>query len=481
MAQLKVFSKKCITRFFNLSFQFSFYDNSEMPRKFDAIAYTQNAPLFGLFGLLANIIIGCIIVLAFPGNFLFFPLFLLLQAVLVFSLIWPHLATAVVLLIIALTPDGWAGSIFGIQLDLVGFQKVLIILLSLLLILRHGLNPDLSNPVFPYTGIFCIGIARGLGLGMTIGESLRSLIGGCSPFLLAFVRMPPRLYNTIIWMIILMPVINLVGGILLEGLGLRSLLDQSGRLQALKSAPQLAHFCLWSLAASILEFLRSGRARYACITAVTAAILLATGARAPSAYAIAFSCAALLFTHTRHFGTKEKSRLILGMLAGVVCMLIVMLSAGSFRALDLDSVNQVSGRDLMWPLFVDAIEQSPWFGYGVGAGKFVVDISDSVARLLGTTAAHNEYLRLSVEGGLLGSTLMVGTIILWCALLSRRMLRHEKILFRVAFLLFALLSITDNTLIATTALSFFSWVAAFSARSFHETEHQRTELRRQNA
>ncbi len=413
---------------------------------------------------------GIVVSLAYPGNYLFFPILLLLQAAVLAALFWPALAAVAVLAVISLTPDGWVNSSFGIQTDLVGVQKMLVILLAVLLILRHGVRFHLSNPTLPYTGIFAIGIARGLGLGMTVGESLRSLIGGCSPFLLAFVRMPPRLYDTIIWMVILMPILNMVGGLALDVIGMHSVLDPSGRLQGLKSAPQLAHFALWSVVASVLEFLRTGRARYTWTTAVATAIMLATGARAPTAYAVLFGAGALMFTRTRHFGLKEKFQMVLATLMGVVSVAGVTVLSGALRALDVNSIDQTSGRDLMWPLFVSAIEQSPWFGYGVGAGTFVVDLSDSVAKLLGTTAAHNEYLRLSVEGGLLGVTLMVGIMILWCTMLSRQLQRTEKTLFRIAFLLFALLSITDNTMIATTALSFFSWVAAFSARGFYEVE-----------
>ena len=66
----------------------------------------------------------------------------------------------------------------------------------------------------------------------------------------------------------------------------------------------------------------------------------------------------------------------------------------------LNETGNLSGRDLLWPSFEDAAAQSPWFGWGVGAGNVVIPPDGRIAQILHTWAAHNEYLRIEVEGGM---------------------------------------------------------------------------------
>ena len=66
------------------------------------------------------------------------------------------------------------------------------------------------------------------------------------------------------------------------------------------------------------------------------------------------------------------------------------------------NLGNLSGRQLLWPNFEQAAAGSPWLGWGVGAGNIIIPQDDPVAKLLQTWAAHNEYLRIEVEGGQLG-------------------------------------------------------------------------------
>jgi O-antigen ligase len=84
--------------------------------------------------------------------------------------------------------------------------------------------------------------------------------------------------------------------------------------------------------------------------------------------------------------------------------------------------------------------------------------------LIGTTAAHNEYLRVGTEGGAIGVMLLVVCMGLWAYRGSRHLPRAERWLMRLVFVAFAVHSATDNTLIATTSSVLFIWASAvFSA------------------
>jgi O-antigen ligase len=136
----------------------------------------------------------------------------------------------------------------------------------------------------------------------------------------------------------------------------------------------------------------------------------------------------------------------------------------------------LSGRENIWPLFQDAWDASPWVGWGIGAAKMLVDPDSLLAHLLGTTTAHNEYLRMGVDGGWIGIGLIVALFTVWTVAHTGRMNRPERRFLRLVLLAFAVHSFTDSTLIATTASVLFAWVAAVFARADREAEQARIKV-----
>lgn len=70
-------------------------------------------------------------------------------------------------------------------------------------------------------------------------------------------------------------------------------------------------------------------------------------------------------------------------------------------------MTSLSNRNLIWPVYEAAFLRSPWFGWGTGSGKVVVPVGTLLWHLLGTNAAHDEYLRIAVEGGVFGLALLL--------------------------------------------------------------------------
>jgi O-antigen ligase len=79
-------------------------------------------------------------------------------------------------------------------------------------------------------------------------------------------------------------------------------------------------------------------------------------------------------------------------------------------------------------------------------------------------AAHNEYLRMSVEGGEIGRALLIVLFVLWVVRHTRILCRTDRAIMRLVFLAFAAHAYTDNVLISTTATVFFAFAVAVFAR-----------------
>jgi O-antigen ligase len=135
-----------------------------------------------------------------------------------------------------------------------------------------------------------------------------------------------------------------------------------------------------------------------------------------------------------------------------------------FETIAGDASN-LSGRDLLWTEFEAAAAQAPWFGWGIGSGNLVIPHDSPLAQLLGTSAAHNEYLRIRVEGGYIGLSLLIALFVAWVTSHTARLRRLERLVMRLIFLTYAAHAATDNVLISTPACVFFAFVAAVYAEA----------------
>jgi O-antigen ligase len=130
----------------------------------------------------------------------------------------------------------------------------------------------------------------------------------------------------------------------------------------------------------------------------------------------------------------------------------------------INETSNLSGRPLLWPSFAEAASASRWFGWGIGAGNLVVPPDGRIAQILHTWAAHNEYLRMQVEGGVVGETLLIALFAGWAFVHTRRLWPPDRRIMRLALLALAVHAFTDNLLISTPACVMFTFVAAVFAR-----------------
>ena len=330
--------------------------------------------------------------------------------------------------------------------------------------LRYGARIDPLNPAWVFGLIFVVGVVHGLHPGLSMADSLRSLAGSVAPFAFCFCRPPAGWCDAILRTARWGPLFTLAVGTVLDLGGLRPLFVESGglRLAGTGHPAYLAAICLAAIYACLIRLYRSGERTDLLLLGVDFLLLLLTGARAPLAYAGAVTVLALTSLDSPAMPARRRWTLLL---AGAALVPPLAVLGGMFTDMRLfellatDSTN-LSGRQLLWPAFEQAAAGSLWFGWGLGAGNYIIPPDSELARMLQTWAAHNEYLRLEVEGGEVGRALLIGSFVLWVWRHARRLPRAERGLMRLVFLALAAHATTDNVLISSPACVMFTVVAA---------------------
>ncbi|HUN40201.1 MAG TPA: O-antigen ligase family protein [Acetobacteraceae bacterium] len=349
--------------------------------------------------------------------------------------------------------------------------------LAAVAVLRYGPSLDLFNPTFAFAAMFAGGLAHGLWPGLSTADSLRSLIGSVAPFLFAFSRLSRRWAQAVIRTTVWSSLVCVAAGAVCDAAGVRPLFVDSGgwRLAALGHPAFLAGITETAVYACLIELYRNGRQTDLALLGANMLVLLLTGARAPLSLALAVVGLSLLLVRAPAFPARQRLLLILGTaavlpLAAVAVFGLVPTGASVVRAFEVltTQFDNLSGRQLLWPNFESAASQSPWLGWGVGAGNVVIPSNGPIARLLQTWAAHNEYLRIEVEGGQIGRGLLVLSLILWVRGHTARLRPSDRTLMRLVFLALAVHAVTDNVLISTPACVFFAFATAVFARGAWE-------------
>jgi O-antigen ligase len=340
--------------------------------------------------------------------------------------------------------------------------------LGFLCAVRFGPKFDPLCPAWAFLAMLAAGLVHGLYPGLTAADSVRSTIGSTVPFVFCFCRVPDDWVAAMIRAAKWCPLVAVAGGASLAVAGIRPLFIDSGgaRLAGLGHPAFLAGVCLPAIYACLLQLYREGRRGDLLLLMANGVILVLTGARAPLAYAVLVTGFSLISIRSSVFAARDRLLLVLGALA---LMPVLVLLAGDledvrlFKVVLTETAN-LSGRDMLWPNFENVAAQSPWFGWGAGAGNAVIQPDDRIVQILHTRAAHNEYLRIRVEGGVLGEALLIALFAGWVTVHTRELPRSDRWIMRLVFLAFACHAATDNVLISTPACVLFAFATAVFAR-----------------
>jgi O-antigen ligase len=344
--------------------------------------------------------------------------------------------------------------------------KVIPFAIAAMLCLRYGFAPAINWPFLAFTVVAVASLViLPMGRISTFGEMVRSFIGSTAPFVLAFAAAPRRIWSALCKAVVLVPLISAVVGILVWPTGLNDAFDFNWRFRGLHSPPFLAGFCVTAVFAATLEYLRGFRTRWLVLGGAALGVLFATQARAPLGAVGLFLVLVFALSDRKVFPLKRKMDLAMGGLLPAAVVLGPLLVLALERFINAEGYEVYSGRDVIWPIFLEAIENRPVFGYGLGAGKLIVDPEDPQIRLIGSSAAHNEYLRLAVDAGIVGTVLIIGAIIAWIWGGTREVGRTDRLVLRCALAGALLHTGFDSTLIASTAVMQFGWFGAALARA----------------
>jgi O-antigen ligase len=380
---------------------------------------------------------------------------------------FPIAATVAWVLLLETSPELWLTNEVDRE-TVIGVAKAAGLALAVILGLRAGFKRDRYNPGFAFLFMFVAGLIHGLYPGLSLLDSLRSLIGSAAPFVFGFVRLPASWCRAVVRAAIFGPVFAVAFWAVLSLAGQGSVVSFENGLMRLGGPGEpafLGGFALIAIYALLLELLAQPRLLDCWMLVLNFVILLATGARAPLFLAAMLMFVAVLLPAP---GLNAFRRMMILAGTGAVVSLGVMFSGvlSFIRAVGLAREGQtanLSNRDLVWPVFERAIAASPWFGWGTGAGKVVVPVGSGMSMLIGTNAAHDEYLRIAAEGGAVGAALLLGLMALWLWRGSAGLTYPRRMVLRMIMLAFAVHSATDNTLIATTSSVFFMWMSAVFA------------------
>jgi O-antigen ligase len=361
--------------------------------------------------------------------------------------------------------------------DLVGegaFQPTIAVVkgieigLGMICMVRFGPALDPLCPAWAFLAMTAAGLVHGLYPGWSTADSLRSMIGSVAPFAFCFVRVPKSWAEAIICATKWAPMAAVIAGIPLTLLGIRPLFVDSGglRLAGLGHPAFLAGVCLPAIYACLIQLYREGRRGDLVLLIANFLILLLTGARAPAAYAVMVTGISLISIRSGVFAASDRRLLVLAGLAMVPILVVLAGDLDDIRLFNvaLNETGNLSGRELLWPSFESASALSPWFGWGTGAGNAVISPDGPIAQMLHTWAAHNEYLRIQVEGGVIGEALLVGLFVAWAFVHTRRLRASDRRIMRLAFVALACHAFTDNVLISTPACVMFAFITAVFAR-----------------
>lgn len=297
------------------------------------------------------------------------------------------------------------------------------------------------------------------------GQIVRSFIALSLPFAFFNLQFRRGEIERMLLLIALFPLISLIAGGFAQIVGMRDSIlepwvlvveEYTGalRLQGVNIPAYLAFFSFVSFVVCLWQAFVYKKKVYFLLGLVALFCIILSGTRMPSALAILFAGFVIMFTSGRDLSMRAKIGLSIigaGLLAAVLVVYWPNLEARMGGSATGEAVNS-SGRETVWPIFEEAISKNPLFGRGVGTGAILLLEEQEKVRI---TAAHNEYLRLLVDVGVVGTIIYFLSIglVMWKE--GAAFGQSEWVMVIGLGLCIAVYSYTDNTLTSPPTLVLF--------------------------
>lgn len=316
--------------------------------------------------------------------------------------------------------------------------KALFILTFLILIHRYKTSKKVLLLISMFF-IFCIvnlSVAK-FDNTFSISDSLFAYISLFSGFIAQFMVLSERQKNNIIKILIKLPIYSLIFGIVLWPLGLVDFFGRYDRsaIAGASLATNLSFFGVVGIASAFLYYRKTNEMKYSYMAYFNFFIVCSTLTRGGILVGI-FLIIVDVFPFLIKMCKKAKTFFIM---LTVIIMGAYPVYYVVNQLMARTAVNGDSGRLAAWT-YIISLNKNRWFGNGYG---FLKTREDS--RLTFFTAAHNEYVHLYVEVGIIG----IAVISIIFIYLFRRMLKNKQyhMITKITIILaFIVLSIFDNTI-----------------------------------
>lgn len=363
------------------------------------------------------------------------------------AVFWPRpgLALALVLLLLAVSPQRWDFlPAAGLALPV---QKALVVAPAVLL-LRRGIRWDIALPAIVCGMLVVAAVFTDASAFEAVSASV-TLGGG---WVLAATRLDASESRLVLKVLVALPVLSVLVGGLLDVAGLRPLFNEEyfsgvARLQGATIAAHLGFLgAVSAVSAALLMRVPGVRRRWLLLGGVGApGIVIASGSRTATALTVVLALPVLL--HLFRTATRRQ-RVAAGLVAVTLTAAAAPVAFSIFYERSTASAEgeaaeafNTSGRFENWAFYIEEIEDYPWFGRGLGT---VVDLTEGQDLEGSFTTPHNEFIRLAVELGYIGAAAVaVAIAFAWYRAMGPDPTPGFRLLLTLALLVY---SAVDNTL-----------------------------------
>ena len=251
-----------------------------------------------------------------------------------------------------------------------------------------------------------------------------------------------RILTAIGWV----PLVSVMAGVGLQVLGLHEFttVEYTGvsRLQGASIAAHLALMAVGGTAASLLLYRLTGRRGLLLLAVADFAVVASTRTRG----AIVAAALILLPTVWRGLVSQRSSRSgtatrwLTGLVLATIGLLLYVPPLID-RTFNADRRFDNSGRAEAWNYFLDEASENIWFGRGIGSAAILGEEANTRGDFRGV---HNDVLRAVVEGGVVGATVVFGSVAMLLREAYRRTRRDLRADLRALIIAFMLYAVVDN-------------------------------------
>ena len=322
---------------------------------------------------------------------------------------------------------------------------------------RYGVRPGIAN--WPLLAVVLLALSSVLRADpdprLHLGLMALAALDLALPWSLAQMIVAPGSRARLAWLLALLAPACVAAGLVLDLLDVRGLYFGSAsrglRLHGATNAGWLAFLAFAGFAIALHEAVQTRQRGMAVLVAVNLALVVLTGGRMGMAASLVLALVYGGGARAAAVVATRPAAVALGLCGALALLLLLGATLAESQRLDaLQHVFRLTDRDTIWLHYFHLVQERPLLGHSLGAGLLGRSYYD---------LPHNEYLRLLVEGGIIGLVLYGGAVVLWGRQVMARVRPAERAFVRALFVALAVYALTDNILTMVPGLVPFVYLA----------------------